>query len=333
VRRRTCVSVIAAAPLAAALVPASSRAALPLLAMLSPASPHSEQVMRNVNTPFKQALTKLGYETGRSIDIAERFAEGDEARLPALAADLVALRPRVLFTHTGNAAAIAARATRTIPIVVGPAGEATLLELAGGSLARPTTNVTGFALGSVGLDDKCVLLLMELVPAAQRVGVLVNPRNPNQQRYPAELKGALAVRGKTLVRLESGGLADIDAALANASAKRVGAIFVVDDALIAGNDEVRQRIVRFATAARMPIASSNQDFARDSALLSMGASIPALAASAAGYVDKILRGAHPADLPIQLPTVLSVIVNRKVARALGLTIPASLLVRADEVIE
>jgi len=304
----------------------------PLLAVLSPSSPSNEVVMRNVNRPFKEALKKLGYEPGRNIDIVERFAEGDESRLPALAAELVALRPQVLFTNTSYAATVVARATSTIPVVVGPAGEIVLRELAGGSLARPTTNVTGFVLGNAEVDDKCITLLMEAVPAAMRIGVLINPRNPGQQLYTAVLKGALSVRGKTLVRFESSGLADIDAALAKAAQQRIGALFVADDAHIAGDPQVRQRVLRHAAASGMAVASSHQNFARDGALLAMGASLPALAARAAGYVDKILKGAHPADLPVELPTVLSVIVNLKTAKTLGLAIPQSLLLRADEVI-
>jgi putative ABC transport system substrate-binding protein len=304
-----------------------------MVAILSPASPRNEMAMRSIHQPFKEALRKRGYEPGRNIDIVERFAEGDQSRLPALAAELVALRPQVLFTNTSYAATVLARATHTIPIVVGPAGESVLRELAGGSLARPTTNVTGFVLGNAEIDDKCITLLMEAAPAVTRIGVLINPRNPGQQRYTAVLKGALSVRGKTLVRFESSGLADIDAALAKAAQQRIGALFVADDAHIAGDPQVRQRVLRFAAASGMAVASSHQNFANDGALLAMGASLPALAARAAGYVDKILKGARPADLPIELPTVLSVIVNLKTAKALGLTMPQTLLYRADEVID
>jgi putative tryptophan/tyrosine transport system substrate-binding protein len=141
------------------------------------------------------------------------------------------------------------------------------------------------------------------------------------------------VRGKTLVRFESSGLADIDAALAKAAQQRIGALFVADDAHLAGDPQVRQHVLRFAAASGMAVASSRQDYAREGALLTLGPSIPALAASAAGYVDKILKGAQVSDLPIQLPTVLSVTVNLNTARALGLKIPHALLLRADEVIE
>ncbi len=328
-RRRVLVG-IGCAPIAST---AAAQPPRPLLAILSPSSPRNEAAMRNVILPFKEALKKLGHEPGLNIDIVERYAEGDESRLPMLAAELVALQPQVLFTHTSNAAAVAARATGIIPIVVGPAGETVLRELAGGSLARPTTNVTGFVLGNAEIDDKCIMLLMEAVPAAPRVGVLINPRNPGQQRYTAVLKGSLAVPGKVLIRLESGGLADIDAALAKAKVERVAALFIADDALVAGDRAVRQRVLHLAAAAGMAVASSHQNFAREGALLAMGASLPAMAARAAGYVDKILKGARPSDLPVELPTVLSVIVNLKTARALGLTMPPAILARADEVIQ
>jgi len=330
VNRRQFVVGLGAAPFAAG---AAAQPLRPLVAILSPASPRNEMAMRTVHQPFKEALRKLGYEPGRNVDIVERFAEGDESRLPALAAELVALQPQVLFTNTSYAASVAARATRGIPIVVGPAGEHVLRELAGGSLARPTTNVTGFVLGSAEIDDKCITLLMEAVPAAQRVGVLMNPRNPGQQRHTAALEGASAVRGKTLVRLESGGLADIDAALARAAQQRLDVLFVADDAHLAGDPEVRRRVLRFAAGAGIAVASSRQDYAREGALLTLGPSIPALAASAAGYVDRILKGAHPSDLPIQLPTVLTLTINLNTARTLGLKIQQALLLRADEVIQ
>jgi len=330
VNRRQFLVGLGSAPFAAGVAAQPLR---PMVAILSPASPRNEMAMRTVHQPFKEALRKLGYEPGRNVDIVERFAEGDESRLPALAAELVALQPQVLFTNTSYAASVAARATRSIPIVVGPAGETVLRDLAGGSLARPTTNVTGFVLSSAEIDDKCITLLMEAVPAAQRVGVLMNPRNPGQQRYTAVLKGASAVRGKTLVRLESGGLADIDAALVRAAQQRLDVLFVADDAHLAGNPEVRRRVLRFAASAGLAVASSRQDYVREGALLTLGPSIPALAASAAGYVDRILKGVHPSDLPIQLPTVLTVTVNLNTAQTLGLKIPQALLLRADEVVQ
>ena len=248
-KRRTLLLGLATLPLAGG---AAAQQKLPLLAILSPSS-RSSSLINLVHQPFKDALAKLGYEPGRTIEIVERFADGDERRLPALATELVALQPRVLFTNTSAAAAVAARATRTIPIVVGPAGELVLMELAGGSLARPTTNVTGFVLTSPDIDIKSVALLIEAVPTARRIGVLVNPRNPGMRDYPTPQEAAFRASGVTFVRLESGGLSDIDVALAKASAQRVDGLFCSDDAQIAANPEVRMRVLRFATAARIPV--------------------------------------------------------------------------------
>jgi putative ABC transport system substrate-binding protein len=304
----------------------------PLLAILSPARPDAA-VIALVNEPFMQTLARLGYRPGRDIDVVERYADGDESRLPALAGELVALQPQVLFTNTNAAATAAARATRTIPIVVGPAGEYVLKDLAGGSLARPTTNVTGFALTSPDIDSKCIALLLEATPLLRRVGVMVNPDNPGMREHPQRQAAALGAQAPTLVRIEATGLGDIDAALAHAAAQEVQALFVADDSYIAADPAARRRVLAFASAARMPVVSSHLPYARDGALLAMGPSIPVLAARAAGYVDRILKGARIADLPVELPSVLVTVVNRRAARALALKLPPTLIARADEVIE
>ena len=214
--------------------PAVGQQKWPLVAILSPSS-RDPRARANVNQPFKEALAKLGYQHGHTIEIVERFAENDESRLPALAAELVALQPRVLFTNTSVAGAAAAHATRTIPIVVGPGGEHGLLELAGGSLARPATNVTGFVLTSPDIDNKGIAMLMEAVPSARRIGLLVNPRNPGMKDYPAPQEAALGRSGVTFVRVEAGGVKDVDTAFAKSSPSRLDALFVPDDSHLAGN--------------------------------------------------------------------------------------------------
>src|SRR5262245_27901523 len=168
----------------------------PLLAILSPARRGDVAHLKNVNGPLKDALAKLGWVPGRTIGIVERFADRDVSRLPELAAELAALRPRVLFTNTSRAATVAANVTRTIPIVVGPAGEITLTTLAGGSIVRPTANVTGFVLTGPQTDYKVVSLLVETAPTATRIGVLVNPNSPEYEQYPAALKDSRSVARK-----------------------------------------------------------------------------------------------------------------------------------------
>lgn len=303
----------------------------PLLGVLSPATREFARTSP-VHKGFTEGLARLGYRTGRNIDIVERYADRDASRLQALAEELVTLRPDVLFTNTNAAAEALARATSKIPVVVGPAGESVLRRLAGGSLARPSTNVTGFVLISPEIDAKCVALLLEAAPALRRIALLVNPRNAGMRDYPAPLNATLGHATVTLLRLEATGTADIDAALDQLLVQRAQALFVADDSHLA-DPAVRARVLRFAAAHKLPVASSHQNFARDGALLAMGPSIPVLAARAAGYVDRILRGATPADLPVELPSVFVTLVNRKAARTLNIALPAALLLRADEVIE
>jgi ABC-type uncharacterized transport system substrate-binding protein len=311
--------------------PTLAQGRVPLVGVLSPASQHGAESSL-VNQPFKRALTDLGYTPGRNIELAERFADGDERRLPTLAAELVSMQPRVLFTNTNAGAVAAAAATRTIPVVVGPAGEFVLYELAGGSLAQPRTNVTGVVLTSPEIDAKCLSVLIEIAPAVRRIGILVNPRNPGQREYPAALT-RVGRLDATLVRLEAGGLADIDIALAQALSATVDALFVADDPRLAVDPPVRQRVLHFAMENRKPVTSSHQNYARDGALFAMGPSVPALAARGAAYVDKILKGAKVEDLPIERPSTFITVINLKTARALGLSIPVAVLASADEVIE
>jgi putative tryptophan/tyrosine transport system substrate-binding protein len=327
-RRREIVIGLAISPL---MVPVHAQESVPLVGVLSPASQDGAE-MSIVNQPFKRALADLGYTLGRNIEIVERFANGNERRLQPLATELVNLQPRVLFTNTNAGAVAVAAATRSIPIVVGPAGEVVLYELAGGSLARPRTNVTGVVLTSPEIDAKCLSLLIEIAPAVRRIGILVNPRNPGQREYPAALSRAGKLDA-TLVRLEAGGLADIDIALAQALSENVDALFVADDPRIAVDLPVRQRVLRFATENRKPVISSHQNYARAGALFAMGPSIPALAARGAAYVDKILKGVRVEDLPIERPSTFITVVNVKTATALGLSIPVAILASADEVIE
>jgi putative ABC transport system substrate-binding protein len=302
---------------------------VPRLAILSPtwkAGGHSGLVYE----PFTLALAELGWATGRNVEIVERFANDEHERLPALAAELVALSPDVIFTNTSTAAHAAAQATRTIPIVVGPAGESTFAELAG-NFARPIGNVTGLTLYSLGQDEKCLELLKEASPGAARVGVLVNPLNPNLRDAPTSLQSAAAALGLTLVRMEARDAGEIDTAFRGAIG--IQGLHVPDDANLAGRPTARRRIIELTSPNRLPVVSTHLGFAHDGALLALGTDIPALARRAADYVDKILRGAKPGDLPVERPTLVKLMVNLKIARALGLVLPPSLLLRADEVIE
>jgi putative ABC transport system substrate-binding protein len=281
---------------------------------------------------FVAGLRALGYDDGRNVTLEYRFSEGASERLPALAAELVRLRPDVIFTFTTVGAEAAAGATSTIPIVVGPAAEVTLERLAG-NFARPVGNVTGVTLNYLEQEQKCLQLLKELAPRTSRVAFVGNPDNPSARRYPGVLVPAATQLGIKLTRIDVRNAADLPQAFALALANGVDALYIADDAAIAGVADVRRQIIKWALGRRLPVASASSRVAPDGGLVSLGADNAALARRSAYYVHRILGGAKPADLPVERPTIYKLSVNRKTAAALGLTIPQSLLLRADEVIQ
>ena len=314
---------------------AQQAAKLPKVAILSQRAPPTEACAANMQGSslpcFLDAMAELGYVDGKNVSFEFRFAEDDYKKLPALAAELVRLRPDVILT-AGPGATAAANATTTIPIIVGPASEETLTRLAG-NLAHPTRNVTGFALNSVEQELKCLQLLRELAPRASRVALLLNPDNIGYGDNAGRLASAATQLGLTLIRIEARNLSELPQAFAAIMASGANAIFIADDAALAGTDPVRKQVSEWALKQRLSVVSSNARVASDGGLLSFGTDLNALQRRAAGYVDKILKGAKPVDLPVERPSTFKLSVNVKTAKALGLTIPQSLLVRADEVIQ
>ena len=311
-------------------------ARLPTVGILSPFSPTTceSAVSGNAAACMVDGLRALGDVGGRQVAFETRYAHGDLSRLPALAAELVVLRPDVLYTHTAAGAEAAAKATATIAVVVGPAGEAVMTRLAG-SLARPTGNVTGLTVstGDNEQDQKCLQLLKEFAPRTSRVAQIRNPDHPDFIRVRNPLAAAAAQLGLTLVIVEARGAANLPQAFATIAASRVDAIYMDNDAALSGSPEVRKQVSAWALGRRLPLASSNGGFAADGALLSLGPDVRAIGRRAAFYVHRILGGAKPGDLPVERPTVFKMSLNRKTAVALGLVIPQALLLRADEVIE
>lgn len=308
---------------------------LPKVAILSPAKQADMVCLPNNQGGgagcLLEGLRALGYSDGRNVTFEYRFAEGAAERLPALAAELVALRPDVIFTYTTVGANAAAAATTTIPIVVGPAGEIGMERLAG-NFARPVGNVTGLTLNSLGQDEKCLQLLKEVAPRIVRVAVLANPDNPNYGSSLALLPAANQL-GITLNRVDARNAAELPQAFTAIRASRADAILILDDVALAGTTEVRRQIIQWALGQRLPVASSSARVAIDGGLVSLGTDNSVLVRRAAYYVHRILGGAKPADLPVERPTVYKLSVNRKTAAALGLTIPQALLLRADEVVQ
>jgi putative ABC transport system substrate-binding protein len=320
------------AGLARTRVSAQQRTTLPKLAILSPKAPPPAEEAGYTHYNMLAGLAELGYVDGQNILFEFRFANHALERLPDLAAELVAGRPDVMYTWSSGSARAAARATDTIPIVVGPVAEETMTALVP-DFARPPGNITGLTLTSREQREKCLQLLKEATPGITRVGVLLNPLNAVWKTYPDVLIQAAQALGVTLVRVEARGEAELDQAFAAMAAQRIDGLFGVSDSTLVGNMRALKRIVELISEHRLPSVSDVTDFARRGGLLSLGPDFSTTGRGAALYVHRILQGAKPADLPVVLPSKLVLTVNLRTAEVLGITIPPSILLRADEVIE
>jgi putative ABC transport system substrate-binding protein len=279
---------------------------------------------------FRQGLRELGWIEGQNIIIEYRWAEGRFDRLSGLAAELVQLKVDVIVAAPTPAALAAKNASGTIPIVgmslTDPVGVGLIA-----SLARPGANVTGVSY-SVGADifQKHLQLLTEVAPRARRVAVLSNPASPARPRTVRNLKDAARPLGLQLRLLDARGPGDFDAAFAGMSQERVEALLVVTDPAFLPH---RARLVDLAMRNRLPSVFTQREDAEAGGLMSYGPRLADLHRRGATYVDKILKGAKPADLPVEEPTNYELVINIKTAKAIGLTIPESMLQRADQVIE
>ena len=281
---------------------------------------------------FVQGLRDLGYIEGRNLVIEYRDADGKVERLPALAAELVALKVDVIVASGTLAALAARRATKTLPIVFSPAGDPVGSGLVT-SLARPGGNVTGLSAFAPELVGKRLELLKEAVPGISRVAVLWQPGAFGERAEMDTLKRAeVAARdlGVPLQFVEARGPADFDRAFSDMTRARAGALTVLASNMF--NSE-RRRLVDLAAKNRLPALYSARELVDAGGLMSYGANLADLNRRAATYVDRILKGTKPADLPVEQPTKFELIINLKTAKALGLTIPQSVLGRADEVIQ
>jgi ABC-type uncharacterized transport system substrate-binding protein len=279
---------------------------------------------------FLQGLRELGWAEGQNIAIEFRFAEGRLDRLPDLAADLVRLKVDVILATSTPPAAAAKNATRTIPIVMATSADPVELGLVA-SLARPGGNVTGLSF-SVGLEvvGKGLELLKETVPKVRRVAVLSNPGNPGNTLANEVVKSTARSLGVQLQFLEARGPNEFEAAFAAMARERAGALLVVPDAVFGLH---RARLQSLAAKSRLPAMYGLREYAEAGGLMSYAVDLRDSFRRSATYVDKILKGAKPADLPIEQPTTFELVINLKTAKALGLTIPQSMLMRANEVIQ
>jgi putative ABC transport system substrate-binding protein len=279
---------------------------------------------------FRQGLKDLGWVEGQNILIEWRFAGGRAERLPELAAELVRLRVDLIVAPSTPTAVAAKNATTTIPIVmVAPADPVELGLVA--SLARPGGNITGLT-SMIGQEiaGKQFELLKEAVPKVSRMAVLWNPATPGNALALREAENAARALGVEPQVLEARSPDDFEGAFAAMSRKRAGALLVLADVMFTTH---RRRLAALAATSRLPAMYGTRQFVDDGGLVSYGYNTFDNFRRAAAYVDKILKGAKPRDLPIERPTRFELVINRKTAKALGLTIPAALLARADQVID
>ena len=277
---------------------------------------------------FVQKMRELGWVDGSTVTIQYRWAEGSGARAAEIAAEFVRLKVDVIVTNGTTMIIAAKRATSDVPIVFAAAGDPVGTGLVA-SLGRPGGNVTGNSLQASDLAGKHVELLREIRPGFKRLAILVNVDSPNAVIQLQEAQAAARTLGVSVDVMEIRRADDIAPAFGGAKAG-AEALFVMNDPLVIEN---RIRINSLAIAAALPTVYAFREFVDTGGLMSYGPHFPDLFRRASEYVDKILRGAKPADLPVQQPTRFELIVNLKTAKALGLTVPPALLARADEVIE
>ncbi len=278
---------------------------------------------------FTQAMRELGWAEGKNIAFEFRFAEYKAERLPELAVEIVRLKVDLIVAIATPGVRAARQATTTIPIVMHWVGDPVESGLVS-SLARPGGNVTGMSLFGLAVWTKSLELLKEAAPKISRVAVLRDPMNRAQHLIDFDLDAAAKALGVELQRIDVGTAADVDGALAAVLKQHAQAVLLYP-LRIPPPDQ--KKIADFAIRQRLPLSFPFRQLAVFGGLLSYGPSIMDQARSAALYVDKILKGAKPADLPVQQPTKLELVINLKTAKAIGLTIPQSLLGRADEVIQ
>ena len=279
---------------------------------------------------FQKGLSDLGWIEGQNYRIDYRFAEGQYDALPGLADELVRLRVDVIVATPTPATLAAKSATETIPIV-GIGFDNPIENKLVASLARPGGNVTGLSYG-VGPEifGKDIELLREMLPELRHVAVLSNPTGPNHASMISNVKSAARALGVELLLLEASGPGEFDGAFATMAKERVGALFVFGDPMLGIH---RTRLAELAVQNRLPSMHTNRPNVEAGGLICYGPSFSDLWRRAAAHVDKILKGARPADLPVEQPTKFELVINLKTSKAIGLVLPPTLLARADEVIE
>ena len=317
---------ILVAPFAATAQP---RAYIPVVGVLRPGDPSVDAGPKSSGfLALRQGLRELGYVEGQTIRLEVRYAEWQWDRLLALAAELVQLQPDVIVTNTTPGALAAKQATTTIPVVVA-VSEDLVVEGIITSLARPGGNITGQNLRDPELAGKRLELLKEAVPTLTQVAVLVHAADQSHDRVPGHIAAEAQALGVRLQRVEVGDVGTFDRAFETIASSGAEALMVMDSAMF---DAHRHGILEFARAHRLPTVCGVRIYAEAGCLIAYAPDILEMFRRAAVFVDKLLKGAKPGDLPVEQPAKLELVINLKTAQALGLTLPPTLLMLADEVI-
>jgi putative ABC transport system substrate-binding protein len=317
--------IVTIALLAAPLAAEAQQKAMPVIGVLSTSSSASSRPFLDA---FRQGLSEAGYVEGQNLAIEYRWAEGHYDRLPALAADLVGRKVDLIMANSPPSALAAKSATSTIPIVFrggsDPVGDGLVA-----SLARPGGNLTGVITTGTELTAKRLELLSELVPRARVIALLMNP-NSTAERVIRDVQEAARTKGLQLHVLKASSESEIDTAFASLVRLHAGALVVAPDPFLSSR---REQLVALASRHAVPSIYAWREFAASGGLISYGPSLTSAFRLVGRYAGKVLKGAKPADLPVERPTKFELVINLKTAKALGLTIPPAVRARADEIIE
>jgi len=306
----------------------AQQARMPKVGLLLPYSQSEAQAEARV-AAFQDSLQQRGWADQRNLILAFRYSEGRLDRLPALVADLLAENVDIILTAGTEATGAAQKATTRVPIIMAAIGD----PVAAGfvrSLAQPGGNITGTSLLATELSAKRLELLKQTLPALQTVAVFWSPNNASTVQKFKEIQVAATLLDVRLTSVELRAPADIEMGVENAVNSNANAVMTTEDGIQIAN---RDRLIDLTMRKRIPVASEFGEFARAGALISYGPNVLDAFRSAATYVDKVLRGTTPADLPVEQPTRFELVINLKTAKALGLRVPDSLVTRADQVIE
>jgi putative ABC transport system substrate-binding protein len=306
----------------------AQQAPMPVIGYLSQRSPTDSA---SIVAAFRQGLKEEGFVEGQNVAIESRFAEGQIDRVPALATDLVRRKVHVLVATGGTGSVVKAKPVvpPTIPIVFAMGGDPVKLGVVA-SLAHPGDNITGVSFLLSDVAAKQVELLHELVPKGAAIGFLVNPKDPTSEDATRDAQAAANTLGHQLIIVKASSASEIDPAFADLARRKIGAVFVNADPLYTVNS---RKLVALASRHAMLTVTSTEGFTADGGLISYGTSISEANRQLGVYTGRVLKGTRPGDLPVVQSTKFHLAINLKTAKALGLTIPPSMLLRADQVIE